>query len=113
MIEHHNTKLAASSGAQQTIVEFNFTDLGILELCAHALPRKLKISIKHRYKTTNITMVIKNHEARYHHNTRLAASSGARQTVVEFNFTDLGKHVHRFILTASSFAKGCQSQFSD
>jgi hypothetical protein len=59
MIEHHNTKLAASGSAQQTVVEFNFTDLGILELCVRALPQKLKISIKHRYKTTNITMVYK------------------------------------------------------
>ena len=58
-------------------------------------------------------MIHKIHEARYHRNTKLAASGGARQTAVEFNFTDLGKHVHRFILTSSSFAKGCQSQFSD
>jgi hypothetical protein len=25
---------------------------------AHALPQELKISIKHRYKTTNITMIV-------------------------------------------------------
>jgi hypothetical protein len=84
---------------------------------ARALQRKLKISIKHRYNTTNITMIHKIHEARYHRNTKLAASGGDRQTVVELNFTDLGKHVHifrlRFRLTATSFAKGCQSQFSD
>jgi hypothetical protein len=84
---------------------------------ARALPRKLKISIKHKYNTTNITMIYKIHEARYHCNTKLATSGGDRQTVVELNFTDSGKQVHRFILrfrlTTTSFAKGCQSQFSD
>jgi hypothetical protein len=60
-------------------------------MSAHALSRKLKISIKHIYtiSTTNITMIYKIHETRYHHNTKLAASGGARQTVVELNFTDL------------------------
>jgi hypothetical protein len=62
-------------------------------------------------------MVYKIHEARYHLNTKLAASSGDRQSVVELNFTDSRKQVHgfrlRFRLTATSFAQGCQSQFSD
>jgi hypothetical protein len=62
-------------------------------------------------------MIYKIHEARYHCNTKLATSGGDRQTVVELNFTDSGKQVHRFILrfrlTTTSFAKGCQSQFSD
>jgi hypothetical protein len=80
---------------------------------ARALSRKLKISIKHTYNTTNITMIYKIHETRYHRNTKLAASGGDRQTVVELNFTDSGKQVHRFRLTTTSFAKGCQSQFSD
>ena len=58
-------------------------------------------------------MIYKIHEARYHRNTKLAASGGDRQTIVELNFTHLGKQVHRFTLTSSSFAKGCQSQFLD
>jgi hypothetical protein len=81
------------------------------------LPRKLKINIKHRYNTTNITIIYKIHEARYHRNTKLAASGGDQQTVVEPNFTDSGKQVYRFRLrfrlTATSFANGCQSQFSN
>jgi hypothetical protein len=75
----------------------------------HALPRKLKISIKHRYNKANITMIYKIHEVV----SKLAASGGDRQTIVELNFTHLGKQVHRFTLTSSSFAKGCQSQFLD
>jgi hypothetical protein len=38
-------------------------------------------------------MIYKIHEARYHCNTKLAASGGDRQTVVELNFTYSEKQV--------------------
>jgi hypothetical protein len=40
-------------------------------VCARALPRKLKINIKHRYETTNIAMICKIRETKYHRNTKI------------------------------------------